>query len=137
MFQPRDIVLVLDFSASMNDDSAFNAIGKLPQATVEASLQNCWNDLGPPVYGDMGFTPSWVVAEGVSQNDAAQLPHITVEYRQTSRPPALPLMSDKSDGVAGTPNNSRIVAARSDVCVKAATRRIASRPIGSRTINGK
>jgi len=84
MFQPRDIVLVLDFSASMNDDSAFNAIGKLPQATVEASLQNCWNDLGPPAYGDMGFTPAWVVADGVPQNDAAQLPHITVEYQQTS-----------------------------------------------------
>ena len=32
MFQPRDIVVVLDFSASMNDDSTFAAIGKLSQA---------------------------------------------------------------------------------------------------------
>jgi Flp pilus assembly protein TadG len=83
-FQPRDIMLVLDFSASMNDDSSWAAVGKLPQATVEQSLLNCWNDLGPPVYGSLTASPTWAVAKGVAQNDGAQIPHIEVEYRRTS-----------------------------------------------------
>jgi Flp pilus assembly protein TadG len=84
MFQPRDIVVVLDFSASMNDDSEFGAIGKLPRATVESSLQNCWNDLGPPSYGLLGFTPQWATAQGVPQNSGNGTPHISVEYRNTA-----------------------------------------------------
>ena len=84
MFQPRDIVVVLDFSASMNDDSTFAAIGSLSQATVEASLLNCWNDLGPPVYGNLPAVPSWATAHGVPENAAAGLPHCTVQYRYSS-----------------------------------------------------
>jgi hypothetical protein len=84
MFQPRDIMVVLDYSASMNDDSEFGAIGKLSQSVVESSLQNCWNDLGPPVYGNLGFTPQWATAHGVPQNDASGIPHVAVEYRNTS-----------------------------------------------------
>lgn len=83
-FQPRDIVLVLDYSASMNDDSVFSAIGKLPQATIESSLQNCWNDLGPPTYGNLTFTPKWAIAKGVAHNAAQSIPHIDVEYRNSS-----------------------------------------------------
>lgn len=84
MFQPRDIMVVLDFSASMNDDSEFGAIGKLSKAVVESSLQNCWNDLGPPVYGNLGFTPQWATAKGVPQNNGNGTPHVTVEYRNTA-----------------------------------------------------
>jgi Mg-chelatase subunit ChlD len=84
MFQPRDIVVVLDYSASMNDDSEFGAIGKLSQSVVESSLQNCWNDLGPPSYGNLGFTPQWATAHGVPQNNGNGTPHISVEYRNTA-----------------------------------------------------
>jgi len=84
MFQPRDIMVVLDYSASMNDDSTFPSIGKLSQSVVEASLQNCWNDMGPPVYGNLGFTPKWAVAQGMAENLTTQVPHVTVEYRNTS-----------------------------------------------------
>jgi Mg-chelatase subunit ChlD len=84
MFQPRDIVVVLDFSGSMNDDTSFAAIGTLSQAAVEASLLNCWNDLGPPVYGNLPATPTWATAHGVPANVPAGLPHCTVEYRNTS-----------------------------------------------------
>lgn len=84
MFQPRDIVVVLDYSASMNDDSTFEAIGKLPKTTVENSLLNCWNDLGPPSWGDLTGTPAWAVANGVAQNNATSTPHIDVEYRNTA-----------------------------------------------------
>jgi len=84
MFQPRDIMVVLDYSASMNDDSTFASIGKLSRSVVEGSQLNCWNDLGPPVYGNLGFTPQWAVAQGVAQNLAQQIPHISVEYRNTA-----------------------------------------------------
>jgi Mg-chelatase subunit ChlD len=83
MFQPRDIVLVLDYSASMNDDSTFAAIGRLSRQVVEQSLLNCWNDLGPPSYGNLQFTPQWAVAHGVPENTPQGIPHVTVEYRNT------------------------------------------------------
>lgn len=84
MYQPRDIVVVLDYSASMNDDSEFGAIGKLPRSVVEGSLLNCWNDLGSPNYGNLGFTPQWATAKGVPLNSGSGTPHIQVEYRNTA-----------------------------------------------------
>lgn len=83
MYQPRDIMVVLDFSASMNDDSTFEAIGKLPAATVQNSLLNCWSDLGVS-YGNLPATPTWATAQGVALNVASQIPHISVEYRYSS-----------------------------------------------------
>ncbi len=55
--QPRDIMLTLDFSASMNDDSTFSARGTLGQAHIEANLQQIYNELGQPRYGNMTFAP--------------------------------------------------------------------------------
>lgn len=83
MFQPRDIVLVLDYSASMNDDTTFGAIGRLSREVVEGSLLNCWNDLGAPSYGHLTFTPQWATARGVPENTSQGIPHITVQYRNT------------------------------------------------------
>jgi len=84
MFQPRDIMVVLDYSASMNDDSTFARIGLLGRSTVESSLQNCWTDLGPPTYGNLQFTPQWATAQGQAQNAAQKIPHITVQYQNTA-----------------------------------------------------
>ena len=56
-FQPRDIVLTLDYSASMNDDSELKSIGKLSRADIENNLRQIWEDLGSPTYGSMQFTP--------------------------------------------------------------------------------
>ena len=83
-FQPRDIVVVLDYSASMNDDSTYAVLDKIPQATIDASLLNCWNDLGPPTYGSLPAMPNWVTVPGVAQNVASQIPHIDVQYRYSS-----------------------------------------------------
>jgi hypothetical protein len=58
--QPRDIMLTLDFSASMNDDSTFAARDSLGQAHIEANLQQIYNELGNPVYGNMTFTPRFI-----------------------------------------------------------------------------
>jgi Flp pilus assembly protein TadG len=84
MFQPRDIMVVLDYSASMNDDSTFARIGLLGQSSVESSLQNCWTDLGPPSFGNLQFAPQWAVAQGQAANAGSHIPHITVEYRNSA-----------------------------------------------------
>jgi len=56
-YQPRDIVLVLDYSGSMNDDSELGSISALGRATVEGNLKEIYQDLGSPVYGKMAWTP--------------------------------------------------------------------------------
>lgn len=43
--EARDLVVVLDFSASMNDDSSIQSFNKLGQAEVEASLDAMWDAL--------------------------------------------------------------------------------------------
>jgi hypothetical protein len=43
--ESRDLVLVLDFSGSMNDDSTLASVDNLGQATVEASLDAMWDSL--------------------------------------------------------------------------------------------
>ena len=54
-YQPRDIMLTLDFSASMNDDSTYAAMGTLGSAHVTANLQQIYGELGSPHYGNMTF----------------------------------------------------------------------------------
>jgi hypothetical protein len=60
IYQPRDIVLVLDYSASMNDDSELSSIGALGRTTVENNLLEIYQDLGSPSYGKMAFTPVYI-----------------------------------------------------------------------------
>ena len=66
-YQPRDIVLVLDLSGSMNDDSELRSIGKLPQADIEDNLYQIWQELGSPTYGTMGFEPVYVASNDTSE----------------------------------------------------------------------
>ncbi len=65
-YQPRDIVLVLDFSASMNDDSELRRISEYGQgvrATVEANLLQIYQELGSPTFGNMQFTPRYISSD--------------------------------------------------------------------------
>ena len=57
VYQPRDIALVLDYSASMCYDSQFRNIYLMGQSAVEANLLQIFQQLGSPTYGTMGFTP--------------------------------------------------------------------------------
>jgi Flp pilus assembly protein TadG len=59
-YRPRDIMLVLDYSASMNDDSELGAIGKLGRAAVEANLLQIYQELGSPRFGNMQWTPVYI-----------------------------------------------------------------------------
>ncbi len=63
-FQPRDIVLVLDYSASMNDDSELRSINTLGKESIEANIHQMWQELGSPTYGNMTFWPDWVTVPG-------------------------------------------------------------------------
>ncbi len=65
-FQPRDIMLVLDYSASMNDDSELTARDSLGQEAVEENIQQIWEELGSPTYGNLDFTPDWVTIPGAT-----------------------------------------------------------------------
>lgn len=79
-FQPRDIVLVLDLSGSMNDDSEFVSINKLGRSTVENNLNQIYGELGSPTYGNLQFAPEFAVVPGVSPQSSNQA-NVTVEYR--------------------------------------------------------
>lgn len=65
-YQPRDIMVILDFSASMNDDSELRSISTLGQDSVEENIEKMWDDLGNPTYGNLQFDPQWVTVPGVS-----------------------------------------------------------------------
>jgi len=65
-FSPRDIVVVLDYSASMNDDSELAHISKLGQTAIEANLLEIYNELGAPTFGSMQWTPTYVASDNVN-----------------------------------------------------------------------
>ncbi len=59
-FQPRDIVLVLDYSGSMSYDSQFRNRSALGQPAIEANLLQIYQELGSPTYGSMQWTPVYI-----------------------------------------------------------------------------
>ena len=82
-FQPRDIVLVLDFSGSMNDDTTFEGYSKLGKTAVDTNLLQCYQDLGSPVYGTMQFEPQYASIKGTTPTGGDK-PQIYVEYRNST-----------------------------------------------------
>ncbi len=80
-FQPRDMMLCLDFSASMNDDTEFQQIPVLGQSVVTNAITQMWQDLGSPAYGSMPFTPSYLTSQGVAASGT--IPHISVTFKGT------------------------------------------------------
>jgi len=81
-FQPRDIMVVLDFSHSMCYDSQFYRLDLLGRASIETSLQQIWEDLGSPKYGKMAFAPGYVAYSGVAASGS--IPHIDLTWKGTS-----------------------------------------------------
>lgn len=65
-FQPRDIMLVLDYSGSMSYDSQFGAIDDLGRSAVEANLLQIYNELGAPKFGKMKWTPESISSTNVN-----------------------------------------------------------------------
>ncbi len=81
-FQPRDIVLVLDFSASMSDDSELRRIkeyGESWRETVENNILQIYQELGSPTYGTLQFEPDYVTLTGAAPTSGCE-PQITVKF---------------------------------------------------------
>ena len=81
-YQPRDMVLVLDYSGSMNDDTEFKSCSELGHATINSAIDTMWTELGEPSYGNMPYAPTYLTVEGVPEDVGNNIPHITVEYRR-------------------------------------------------------
>ena len=77
--EARDIVVVMDYSASMNDDSEFRSINKLTQSSIEDNMQDIYNALGPPDMGSMTFEPQWL-----KQSASVSGGTVTVTFMNTS-----------------------------------------------------
>lgn len=80
--ESRDVVVVLDFSGSMNDDSEFRSLGKLAQADIETNIEAIYNALGPPSLGGMSFQPQWLVLVGPAATNESQA-QVTVTFKDT------------------------------------------------------
>jgi Flp pilus assembly protein TadG len=80
--ESRDIAIVLDYSASMNDDSSVKGMTSLGQSNVEANMATIWSDLGSPTYGSLKFTPEYPALVGGS--GTSNSPKINVTWKGTS-----------------------------------------------------
>ena len=81
-YRPRDIMIVLDYSGSMNDDSELTSIGRAElggRAGVEANLLDIYNELGSPTFGSLRFAPEYVTLHG--QPASGAIPHVSVTFR--------------------------------------------------------
>jgi hypothetical protein len=80
-YQPRDIMLVLDYSGSMNNDTEFKSAPAMGISVIDSSIDTMWTELGSPSYGGLPYTPVYITVEGVPEDIPSNIPHVTVEYR--------------------------------------------------------
>ncbi len=80
--ESRDVVVVLDFSASMNDDSELGAIGTLDQQDIESNMHDIYQALGPPNLGSLTFTPQWLTVVGPPPSSSGQA-QVSVTFKDT------------------------------------------------------
>lgn len=60
VYRPRDIMIVLDCSSSMNNDSEFQKFSRLGRATIEANQLQIYRELGSPQFGNMQWKPRYI-----------------------------------------------------------------------------
>jgi len=77
-YGPRDIMVVLDYSASMNDDSEFGHMPRLGRSQIENNLLEIYGDLGSPKFGKLGWKP--ISVSGSTQTIKQQLGLTSVRY---------------------------------------------------------
>ncbi len=86
-FQPRDVMLVIDLSASMNDDSELKSIDDLGFDAITANQEEIWDEMtvagamASGVGAQLPFDADYLTVEGVPHNDANEIPHITVTWK--------------------------------------------------------
>jgi len=86
-FQPRDVMLVLDLSGSMNDDSELKSINNLGRDAVESNLEQIYTEMtvagaiGQEIGDHLAFTPAYVQSEGIPEDPGNDIPHIKVTWK--------------------------------------------------------
>jgi hypothetical protein len=66
MYLPREIMIVLDYSGSMNDDSELRSISKLGRDAIEDNLREIYEELGSPTFGNMQWDPVYISSDYTS-----------------------------------------------------------------------
>ncbi len=79
-FQPRDVMLVQDYSGSMNDDTEFKSTDSLGIDAITTAITNMWKP------GSTGIRIDAVYARLAdcgrhSEDTGIRIPHVDVEYR--------------------------------------------------------
>lgn len=77
--EARDMVVVLDFSGSMNDDSKYSAISRLGQGPIEENMTNIINAMNPNL-GDLTFEQDYLRIVGAPPSNGSQ-PQIVVTFK--------------------------------------------------------
>lgn len=63
--EARDMVVVLDFSGSMNDDSRYASISRLGQSAIESNMVDIFNAMSPNV-GTLTFEQQYLTVTGAA-----------------------------------------------------------------------
>ena len=81
--ESRDIGMVLDYSASMNDDSCYDALSTRDRASLDANMEQIYNQLAAVRnFGDMTFTPRWF--QWTTNASSPDSRYATVVFKNTS-----------------------------------------------------
>lgn len=84
-FQPRDVMLVVDLSGSMNDDSELKSINSLGHDAIVDNMEQIWNEMtdagamAAEIGEHLPFAPDYVTFEG--QPASGSIPHIDVTLK--------------------------------------------------------
>ena len=77
--EARDIVAVLDYSGSMNDDSCYASLGLRSRTQLESNMQDIFNILkGVRNFGTIAYEPAWAAYTVASGTDSGKC-----EFRDT------------------------------------------------------
>jgi hypothetical protein len=118
--ESRDLILTLDYTASMNDDSTFNGMAKLGRSAVESNMLQIYNQLGLTLT-KLPDTPQYLSASGsasggVNVTVTFQGPSVSVTSNKSLSSVKLTFangstqtvsMSGKSDTASGSGSNGR------------------------------
>lgn len=77
--EARDMVVVLDFSASMNDDSQYAALNRFSQGNIEANMRDIADSLTVNL-GDLSFDQQYLTIVGQPPQHAGGGAQITVTF---------------------------------------------------------
>ncbi|GAA4432002.1 vWA domain-containing protein [Bremerella cremea] len=77
--EARDMVVVLDFSGSMNDDSRYSSIGRLGQDSIENNMVDIFNSMNPNV-GSLTFEQDYLTIVGAPPTNSGA-PRNTVTFK--------------------------------------------------------